>query len=476
MSTMASYDIVIIGAGPGGFTAAISASQLGYRVALVDSRDKLGGTCLNEGCIPSKCLLNDTELLTEAKKSFRNHGVLCDNVSADLAIMSKRKSQVINDLASGMKKSCDALGVTVYCGTASFVSNNEVSVKNAETEETFILQANTGIVIAVGGKSSSLPSLPFDGTEVLSSKEILELSSVPTSMVCIGSGAIGLELGCILLRLGTKITVVEYLPQILPAADAEISAGITRILQRQGIRFYTNSNVISRESQDGLIHLTMEDNTTKQTTDLTTEKILVSVGRVPATSALGVEKLGMSLTKRGQIIVDNRFRSSISNIWAIGDVIEGPMLAHKAEYDAKLWAKTLVDDEYTFDQKAEYSHIPSVVYSSPEVASVGLTETQARVQYFDKIKIGKSAYVTIGRAKAMGIRDGFVKVISDNNGTLLGLHILGNGADAHINLGGLVLQQKGTVMDLDRMVFPHPSISEVLKDACHDLLSQLTKH
>ncbi len=467
---MDTFDIIIIGAGPGGYSAALYASKLGYKIALIDEQENPGGTCLNEGCIPSKTLLVDSLYYAKAQSELKKHGVIVSNVSFDLSSMMNRKERVVRELARGIHLLLEQAEVVFIQGTASFTAKDAVKIKTSS--ETHNLTATKGILIATGSTSAMLPNLEQYHTDITLSTDLLSYSTCPSQMLIIGSGAIGIELGCIWQRLGAKLTVVEYLPRIIPSVDAELASSMMKFLQRQGIKFILNSTVKSIDTVDQtpMKNIIIENNTDHSETTIQADCILLSVGRKPNTEHLNLDVIGLKTNAKNQIVVDNSFMTSVQGIWAIGDVIPGPMLAHKAEYDARLWADGLKSQR---TQPVSYDRIPAVIYTSPEVASVGATEEQAIAKYgTDNIKIGKALFSANGRTKADGNREGFVKLIADSEQTLLGAHILGEDAGNMISIFTPFIGRKDSVELLSKTVYPHPTTSETLQAALSDLVSK----
>lgn len=453
-----SFDAIVIGSGPGGYVAAIRAAQLGLQTAIIEKHKRLGGTCLNVGCIPSKALLDSSEHFEQAGHAFKAHGITVGQLSIDVLAMVARKNKVVDELTRGVAGLMKKNKVTVFPGTARLVDRNKVSVQNDAGEQQLTVRKN--ILIATGSVSIPLPTAPFDGETVVSSTEALDFQKVPEHLVIVGGGYIGLELGSVWRRLGSKITVIEMLPLIIPFADAEIRDALFKSLQKQGMKFLLETKVSGVKLQDGRAIVSAEK-ANGETEQIECDKVLVSIGRKPYTEGLGLEQVGVELDKRGRIKVDDHFRTTAEGISAIGDVIPGPMLAHKAEDEGVAWAELLAGKA----GHVNYGAIPSVVYTWPEAASVGLTEEQAREQQGDQVRIGKFPFLANGRAKAMGEREGFVKVVAGAHDRVLGVHIFGPRASDMIAEAVAVMEFQGTAEDIARTCHAHPTLSEALKEA-----------
>ena len=445
-----SFDLIVIGAGPGGYVCAFRAAQLGLKVALVEKRKTLGGTCLNVGCIPSKALLHSSEQFAFAKHHAALHGIKIDGVSLDLAALLKKKDDVVTKLTGGVAALAKARKVTVITGEAKFTSANTVAVGDQS------LTAKN-IVIATGSAPVELPFLKFDGKQVVSSDHAINLPAVPKRLAVIGGGAIGLELGSVWARLGAEVTVVEFLPKIAAANDDDIVRHFTRSLTRQGLKIETNAKVTGYDAKKRILTAEREG----KALEIPADVVLVAVGRRPYTDGLDLEKAGVELTDKKRVKVDAQLRTTAPGVWAIGDVIDGPMLAHKAEEDGVAVAEWIA---------GKHGHInwdlmPAIIYTEPEVASVGLGEDAAKAKGL-KVNVGKFNFAANGRAIAADATDGFVKIIADaQTDKLLGCQIVGRGAGELIGEVVAHMEYGGSAEDLARTIHAHPTMSEALKEA-----------
>lgn len=454
------YDVAIIGAGVGGYVCAIRASQLGLKVVLIEKMKNLGGTCLNVGCIPSKILLESTELYYEALHEFKEHGIFFEKISFNLDTLLERKEKIVKQLTEGITLLMKYNKVKVVHGVAKLLSNNLVKVNNLEEgkEETFSAK---NIVLATGSVPISLPFLPFDKEIVVSSEEALSFKEIPKSLIVIGGGAIGLELGSVWSRLGSKVTIIEIMSEILPGVDTQLSKHLNRLLKKQGIEIYTDTKVVSFDKIDNKGKIKAVDKKGKEI-EFIGDKILVSVGRRPFYDELGIEELGIKIDeKTKKILVDEKFRTNISNIFAVGDIIAGPMLAHKAEEEGIAVAEIIKGEE----GHVNYETIPSVVYTLPEVASVGKSEEQLKNEG-KNYKVGIFNFRVNGRALSKLATDGFVKILADEvTDQILGVHMLGKGVSELISEGVTVMEFGGSSEDIARTIHAHPTMSEVIKEA-----------
>ena len=452
------FDLVVIGAGPGGYTAAIKAAQLGMKTAIVEKDQALGGTCLNVGCIPSKALLSSTELFHEAQKQFGSHGISADRLSMDVSKMMKRKDDIVRKMARGIDYLMNKNGIERLAGMGRIVSANKVEVTSDGGSQK--LNAKH-ILIATGSRVASLPFLEIDGETILSSEHAIALGEVPESMVVIGGGAIGLELGSVWARLGTKVTVVEFLPRIVAMFDEDITLALQKLLQKQGLKFHLGTRVESADKNNGGVRLTASKGDKKL--ELEAEKVLVAVGRNPNTEGLGVAEAGVELDERGCIKTNTERQTNVPGIYAIGDVVAGPMLAHKAEQEAIAAVERMAGQSGSVN----YDTIPSVVYTAPEVAAVGLIEAEAKEKGHE-IAIGVFPFQANGRAVACGHADGLAKVIADKaSGRVLGAQILSTNASELIAEAVLLMEFGGSAEDLARTIHAHPTMSEGLREAAH---------
>ena len=452
------FDLVVIGAGPGGYTAAIRAAQLGMKTAIVEKGKTLGGTCLNVGCIPSKALLSSTELYHEAQKQFAVHGISTEGLSMDVGKMMKRKDGVVRKMSRGVDFLMNKNGIERVVGLGRIAGPDEVEVTGDAGRQR--LKAKR-ILIATGSRVAGLPFLEFDGETVLSSDDAVALGQAPESMAVIGGGAIGLELGSVWARLGTAVTVVEFLPRIAATFDDDITQALQKLLQRQGLKFHLGSGVESVERTGGGIQLTAAKGDEKLV--LEAEKVLVAVGRKPNTEGLGTFEAGVELDERGCIKTDAEWQTSVPGIYAIGDVVAGPMLAHKAEQEAIAAVERMAGKPVSVN----YDVIPSVIYTAPELAAVGLTEAEAKANG-NEIAVGTFPFQANGRAVAGGHADGLAKVIADKAaGRVLGAQILSANASELIAEAVLLMELGGNAEDLARTIHAHPTMSEGLREAAH---------
>ncbi len=450
---MPAFDLVVIGAGPGGYVAALRAAQLGMSVACVEKEKALGGTCLRVGCIPSKALLESSELYEEARHSFAEHGVAVSGVALDLPAMMKRKDRIVRTLTQGVAGLFRKNKVAHHEGTARLAGPGKVVVAGAKGEE--ILEAKR-VLIATGSRVAGLPGVVFDGDRIGTSTEALSWPAVPARLIVIGAGYIGLELGSVWRRLGSEVTVVEYLDRILPGTDAEVAAEAHRIFAKQGFKFHLSARVTGAVVEgDGCV-VTVEGKE-----PLRADRVLVSVGRAPMTEGLGLETVGIAVDERGRIPVNERFETSAAGIYAIGDVIRGAMLAHKAEEEGI----ACVEGIATGHGHVNYETIPAVCYTSPEVAAVGRTEEEL-VKAGVPFRKGKFPFMANGRARTLGRTEGFVKVLAHaETDRILGVHILGPRAGELIAEAAAAMEFGATAEDLARTCHAHPTLPEAVKEA-----------
>ena len=456
---MSSFDVVVIGSGPGGYVSAIRCAQLGFNTAIIEKYPTLGGTCLNVGCIPSKALLDSSHHYHDAISHFKEHGIeISGEIKFNIEQMIARKGSVVDQNVSGIKYLMDKNKITVFEGVGSFEDATHVKVtKNDGTTET--LEAKN-IIIATGSKPSSLPFIKIDKEKIITSTEALKLKEIPKHLIVIGGGVIGLELGQVYLRLGAQVSVVEYLDRIIPGMDAGLSKELTKVLKKQGMKFYTSHKVKSVERNGSDVQVQAE-NAKGETITLDGDYALVSVGRRPYTDGLAAEKAGVKVTEKGQIEVNDHLQTSVSNIYAIGDVIKGAMLAHKAEEEGVFVAEVLAGQKPHID----YNLIPGVVYTWPEVAAVGKTEEQlkeAGVEY----KSGSFPFKALGRSRASGDTDGFVKILADaKTDEVLGIHMIGARTADLIAEAVTAMEFKASAEDIARMSHAHPTYAEAVKEA-----------
>ena len=456
------YDLIVIGTGPGGYVCAIRAAQLGMKVAVVEKRATHGGTCLNIGCIPSKALLHASEMFEQAGHTFESLGIRTGKPKLDLAAMMGHKDAVVQDNVTGIAYLFKKNKITDYIGTGTITAPGKVMV-TAEDGKTTALEAKH-IVIATGSDSASIPgvAVEIDEKTVVSSTGALELDKVPGHLVVVGGGVIGLELGSVWRRLGAKVTVVEFLDHILGAMDLDTSKQFLRMLKKQGIEFMLSSKVTAVEKKGRKQLVTVEHAGGEADAEtLEADVVLISTGRVPYTKGLGLENVGVALDERGRVKTDGHFRTSVEGIYAIGDVIAGPMLAHKAEDEGVALAEIIAGKA----GHVNYDVIPSVVYTEPEVASVGKTEEELKAAGID-YKAGKFPFSANGRARAMNATDGFAKVLADaKTDRVLGVHIVGRGAGDLIHEAAVLMEFGGSSEDMARTCHAHPTMSEAVKEA-----------
>ena len=453
------FDLVVIGAGPGGYVAAIRAAQLRLSVACVEKRPSLGGTCLNIGCIPSKALLDSSELFHLAKTKFAKHGIKVGGVELDLPSMLLRKDQVVKSLTEGVRGLFKKNKIEPIFGAATLTSPTEVSVKLTEGGERKIEARH--ILLATGSAPVELPFLKFDGKVVVGSTEALNFDKVPDHLIVVGGGYIGLELGSVWRRLGSKVSVIEFLPRIVPMVDVEIGAVLLRSLTKLGLEFHLETKVTGAKVSGDKATVTAETKDGK-TLNFDCDRILVAVGRRPYSEGLGLEKAGVVFDARsGKGKVDEHFHTNVPSISAIGDLIDGPMLAHKAEEEGVAIAEILAGKA----GHVNYATIPSVIYTWPEMASVGITEEQAKERGLD-YKVGKFPFLANGRARAMDEQEGLVKIIADaETDRLLGIHIIGPRASDMIAEAVTTMEFAGSAEDIARICHAHPTLSEAVKEA-----------
>ena len=452
------FDLIVIGGGPGGYVCAIRAAQLGLKTACVESRGTLGGTCLNVGCIPSKSLLNLSENYKKAKKDFINQGIEISNVKLNIDKMMSNKNKSVQVLTKGIEFLFKKNKVTYIKGKGVIFSKQDVVVYNNNEKKNYKAK---NIVIATGSCPTSIPGIDIDEKNILSSTGALSLSSVPKSLTVIGGGYIGLEMGSVWSRLGAEVTVVEYLDHITPGMDREVSKEFQKILNKQGINFKLNTKVTSVKKQSSQIEVECQDKISNEKYTINTDKVLIAVGRRPYTEGLNLNKIGVKRDNQGRIEVNKKLQTSIKNIYAIGDVIQGPMLAHKAEEEGIAVAEILAGQA----GHVNYDIIPGVIYTSPEVASVGKTEEQLKTQNVS-YKIGKFPFLANSRAKVNNETEGFVKILADmNTDKVLGVHIIGPHCGDMIAEMALAMEFGASSEDIARTCHAHPTHTEAIKEA-----------
>ena len=451
------FQAVVIGGGPGGYVCAIRLSQLGLKTACIESRDTLGGTCLNIGCIPSKSLLNLSEEFQKVK-NLSKKGIEVRDIKLNLSKMMQNKDKAVSVLTKGVEFLLKKNNVSYYKGTGSFKSKNQILVKDNQKKE-IILDAEK-IIIATGSIPSSLPGVEFDEKVIVSSTGALKLEKVPKKMVVVGGGYIGLEMGSVWSRLGAEVHVLEFLDHITPGMDKEISKEFMKILKKQGIHFHMEQKVENIKKNSSGANVSIIDKSGKKN-NIDCDVVLISVGRKPNTSGLNLDKIKIELDEKNRIKTDKSFKTNLENIFAIGDVISGPMLAHKAEDEGVAVAENIAGQS----GHVNYDTIPGVIYTTPEVASIGKTEEQlkeAKVKY----KVGKFSFMANSRAKAIDDTEGFVKIISDEKtDKVLGAHLIGPHAGELIGEIGIAMEFGASSEDIARTCHAHPTFSEAIKEA-----------
>lgn len=453
-----SYDLVVIGTGPGGYVCAIRAAQLGLKVAVVEKRKTHGGTCLNVGCIPSKALLHASEMFAEAAHTFPSLGIAVGTPTLDLKQMMAHKQETVDANVNGVAFLLKKNKIEAFHGLASIPAAGKVEVKAEDgTAKTLETKA---IVIATGSEATGLPGVTIDERVVVTSTGALEIGAVPKELLVVGAGVIGLEIGSVWGRLGAKVTVVEYLDRILPGMDGEVAKQFQRILEKQGFSFHLGAKVTKVETGAGGASVTVEPAAGGEAKTLNADIVLVAIGRRPNTDGLGLDQAGVA-TERGRVVIDEHFRTNVAGIYAIGDVVRGPMLAHKAEDEGVAVAEIIAGKH----GHVNYDAIPGIVYTAPEVAAIGKTEEElkaAGVAY----KVGKFPFTANGRARAIRHTDGFVKVLADaTTDRVLGCHIIGPHAGDLIAEVAVLIEFGGSSEDLARTCHGHPTLSEAVKEA-----------
>lgn len=451
------YDVTIIGSGPGGYVAAIRCAQLGLKTAIVEKYPTLGGTCLNVGCIPSKALLDSSEHYHNATHTFATHGIDVKDVKVNLKQMIARKSEVVKQNTDGINFLMKKNKIDVYTGVGSFVNKNTIKV-SGEKEQTI---ETDKVIIATGSKPSTLPGLNIDKKRIITSTEALEMTEVPKHLIIIGGGVIGLELGSVYARLGAKVSVVEYTGSLIPMMDGAMGKELQRVLKKLGFEFFFNHKVTAATAKGKEVTVTA-DNEKGEKVELKGDYCLVSVGRKPYTDGLNLEAAGLKADERGRIAVDDHLQTAVPNIYAIGDVVRGAMLAHKAEEEGVFVAETISGQK----PHINYLLIPSVVYTWPEVAGVGHTEEELK-KAGRKYKVGSFPFRALGRARASMDLDGLVKILADTEtDEILGAHIIGARAADMIAEAVVAMEFRASAEDVARMSHAHPTYTEAFKEAC----------
>jgi dihydrolipoamide dehydrogenase len=451
------YDIIIIGAGPGGYVCAIRCAQLGMKVAIIEKRKTLGGTCLNVGCIPSKALLDSSEHFHNAQKNFATHGIKITAPKVDMPQMIKRKQEVVDQTTGGIDFLMKKNNITVHYGTGSFVDANTVEVKGDKTEK---LTAKH-IVIATGSEPITPPAFGYDGKRVITSTEALEITKLPKSMVIIGGGVIGLELGSVYARLGTQVTVIEYQDRLIPGMDKDLGKELMRSMKKLGVEFKLKHMVTKVEGLKSKAKVEYKKRDSEEVISIDADYCLIAIGRKAYTAELGLDKIGIKTDDRGRVEVDGHLATNVANVYAIGDVVKGAMLAHKAEEEGVVLAEMLSGQKPHID----YNLIPGVVYTWPEVSGVGKTEEElkeAGVAY----KVGKFPMRALGRSRASMDIEGMIKVLADQEtDELLGVHMIGARAADLIMEAVALMEFRASAEDMSRICHPHPTYSEAVKEA-----------
>lgn len=451
------FDIIVIGGGPAGYVCAIRAAQLGFNVACVEKRDRLGGTCLNVGCIPSKALLHSSFLYEQAKHGLEKYGIRTSGVELDLPVLLQKKLNVVEELTKGIDFLFKKNKITRIIGTARLTGTNQIEVTGDEVSN---ISADH-IIIATGSEPTSLPGIVVDEERVVSSTGALSLQAVPEHLVVIGGGYIGLEMGSVWQRLGARVTVVEFLDKIVPAMDEEVGKAFKKVLEKQSFVFKLGTKVSAVDNSSDKLKLTLEPRDGGDAETMECDVLLVSAGRRPFTEGLGLQEIGVNLDKMGRIEVDDHFRSSVPGIYAIGDVIRGPMLAHKSEEEGVAVAEIIAGKS----GHVNYDAIPGVVYTHPEVASVGKTEEQLKEEGMDYM-VGKFPFSANSRAKAISDIEGFVKILTNRRtDKVLGVHIIGPEAGTLIAEAVLAMEYGASSEDIARTCHAHPTLNEAVKEA-----------
>jgi len=465
---MEKFDVTIIGSGPGGYVAAIRCAQLGMKTAIIERYPSLGGTCLNVGCIPSKALLDSSEHFYNAAHNFKTHGIDLKDLRVNFSNMIGRKEEVVKQNTEGIRFLMKKNKITVFIGHASFLSKNSLEIKGKD-ESTIIESAK--IIIATGSKPATLPGIEIDKKRIITSTEALKLTEIPGNLIIIGGGVIGLELGSVYARLGTKVTVVEFTDSIISTMDRSLGKELQKVLRKEGFEFFLGHKVtgVSTKGKEVTIKAVNEKG---ETINLKGDYCLVAVGRRPYTDNLGLEKVGVKVDAKGKIVTDDHLQTNVSGIYAIGDVVNGVMLAHKAEEEGVFVAEIIGGQK----PHINYNLIPGVVYTWPEVASVGATEEQLKVAG-RKYKTGSFPFKASGRARASMDTDGFIKVLADEaTDEILGVHMIGPRAADMIAEAVVAMEFRASAEDVARMSHAHPTYSEAMKEACLDATGKRALH
>lgn len=453
------YDVIIIGSGPGGYVAAIRAAQLGFKTAIIEKYPTLGGTCLNVGCIPSKALLDSSEHYYQLQHAFQDHGIEADKVSLKMEQLINRKNQVVKQTCDGIVFLMKKNKIDVFYGTGSFVDSTHVKITGAENKEEVIEGAY--IIIATGSKPITPATMGYDKNRVITSTEALNITKKPDHMVIIGAGVIGLELGSVFARLGTKVEVVEFQNRLLPGMDADAAKELQRSMKKLGVVFHLNHEVLSAKGGKSKATVIIKSRSGEEPFSIETDYCLIAIGRRAYTDNLGLENANVQVDEKGKVVVNDHLQTNVPNIYAIGDVVRGAMLAHKAEEEGVMVAEWLAGQKPHID----YNLIPGVVYTWPEVASVGKTEEDLKAAGI-AYKVGKFPMKALGRARASGDTEGFVKVIADQHtDEILGVHMFAARAADMIMEGVSLMEFRATAEDMARISHPHPTFTEAIKEA-----------
>ena len=455
---MDSFDVIVIGSGPGGYVSAIRCAQLGMKTAIIEKYNTMGGTCLNVGCIPSKALLDSSHHFEEASKNFSNHGInINGEISLDFSKMISRKNDVVSQTTKGIEFLMKKNNIKVYNGFGSFVDKNKVMIRSLEAE---IIIESKNIIIATGSKPASLPFVKLDKERVITSTEALSLKEIPKHLIIIGGGVIGLELGQVYKRLGAEVSIIEYMDKIIPTMDSGLSKELTKVFKKQKLKIHTSHKVTAVERVNDNVRVMAEDKNGKLI-EFNGDYCLVSIGRSAYTDGLNLESIGLETNDKGQIKVNDHLQTKHSNIYAIGDVVKGAMLAHKAEEEGVLVAEIISGQKPHID----YNLIPGVVYTWPEVASVGKTEDYLKENNIE-YKVGQFPMRALGRSRASSDLDGFVKILADKNtDEIIGVHMIGARCADLISEAVIAMEYRASAEDIARISHAHPTYSEAIKEA-----------
>jgi dihydrolipoamide dehydrogenase len=463
---MEEFDVVVIGGGPGGYVAAIRAAQLGLKTACIEKRGSLGGTCLNLGCIPSKALLDSSEKYEEAKKDFMNLGIEIQGLQLNLQKMLKNKDDIVSGLTLGIEGLFRKNKISYFKGVGEIKNANSIEITSNNNKKEVIATKN--IIIATGSEVALLPGINIDEKTIVSSTGALSLSKVPNKMVVIGGGFIGLEMGSIWRRLGAEVEIVEFLDHIVPGIDTEIGKQLLKSLEKQGMKFRLGTKLLSAEAGKDCVDLEVESHIDGKKEKLKCDILLIAVGRKPYTKGLGLENIGIQLNQRGMVEIDEHFRTNVKNIYAIGDVVRGPMLAHKAEDEGIAVAEIIAGKVAHIN----YNTIPGVIYTWPETAAVGKTEDQLKKDNIE-YNVGKFPFLANSRARAIGSTEGMVKILScKNTDQILGVHIIGPDAGTMIAEAVLAMEYYASSEDIAMTCHAHPTLNEAVKEAALAVLNR----